>query len=361
MKTGERWSGTRFAWLLLVLPMLHAPGCAKDRASVEKNLMAQQSALRNEGVAEHYRVGCPDVVELEMPDRPEFAGKYEIGPDGRIDLGDYGKLRIEGRTPPDIVKLLARGNRRKPGNHAGARRRVSQPASFTFRRGPRLATQRPLSRPGNGARPAPARRRHHARRRAEGRLRRATAFARYKNIASFAAVVVEIEVDEEISLKKVWCAADAGLVIAPDGARNQIEGGIIQGASFAMREQVRFEDGRVATQGWNDYPILRFSDVPEIEIELIDNPNEPTLGLGEASVGPTGAAIGNALGPRLGQTRPRFAADAGEDHGYAAGRVTKTKANDREAAMTSFLRRLSSAGLLLAGAFAMSCRRRRRN
>ena len=126
-------------------------------------------------------------------------------------------------------------------------------------------------------------------------------FARYKNIASFAAVVVEIEVEEEIQLKKIWCAADAGLVIAPDGARNQLEGGIIQGASFVMREQVRHEDGRVANKTWEDYPILRFSDIPEIEIELIDNPNEPTLGLGEASVGPTGAAIGNALARALGK------------------------------------------------------------
>jgi CO/xanthine dehydrogenase Mo-binding subunit len=134
----------------------------------------------------------------------------------------------------------------------------------------------------------------------EGRAR-GIGFARYKNIASFAAVVAEVEVDDTIRLKKVWCAADAGLVIAPDGARNQIEGGIIQGASFVMREQVRFEDGRVATQSWEDYPILRFSDVPEIEIELIDNPNEPTLGLGEASVGPTGAAIGNALARALGK------------------------------------------------------------
>jgi nicotinate dehydrogenase subunit B len=134
----------------------------------------------------------------------------------------------------------------------------------------------------------------------EGRAR-GFGFARYKNIASFAAVVVELEVDEAIQLKKIWCAADAGLVIAPDGARNQLEGGIVQGASFVMREQIRFEDGRVATRTWDDYPILRFSDVPEIEIELIDNPNEPTLGLGEASVGPTGAAIGNALARALGR------------------------------------------------------------
>jgi CO/xanthine dehydrogenase Mo-binding subunit len=134
----------------------------------------------------------------------------------------------------------------------------------------------------------------------EGRAR-GFGFARYKNIASFAAVVAEVEVEEEVRLKRIWCAGDCGLCINPDGARNQLEGGIIQGASFVMRERVRFEDGGVATTTWEDYPILRFSDIPEIEIALIDNPNEPTLGLGEASVGPTGAAIGNAVAHALGK------------------------------------------------------------
>ena len=134
----------------------------------------------------------------------------------------------------------------------------------------------------------------------EGRAR-GFGFARYKNIAAFAAVVVEIEVDEEIRLKHVWCAADAGLVITPDGARNQIEGGIIMGASFAMKEQIQFKNGRVAARGWDDYPILHFSEVPEIDIRLIDAPNDPALGLGEASVGPTGAAIGNAVARALGK------------------------------------------------------------
>jgi nicotinate dehydrogenase subunit B len=99
----------------------------------------------------------------------------------------------------------------------------------------------------------------------------------------------------------VWCAADAGLVISPDGARNQVEGGIIMGASFVMKERVPFADGKVAAATWEDYPILRFSEVPEIEIDLLDQPNEPTLGLGEASVGPTGAAIGNAVARALGK------------------------------------------------------------
>ena len=126
-------------------------------------------------------------------------------------------------------------------------------------------------------------------------------FGRYKNIAAFAAVVAEVKVDEDVRLTRVWCAADAGLVISPDGAKNQVEGGIIMGASFVMKERVRFADGRVAATTWEDYPILRFSEVPEIEVQLIDAPNEPALGLGEASVGPTGAAIGNAVARALGR------------------------------------------------------------
>ncbi len=130
------------------------------------------------------------------------------------------------------------------------------------------------------------------------------AFARYKNIATYCAVAVEIEVEEEVRLKRIWCAADAGLVINPDGARNQLEGGIIQGASFVMKESVSFEDGRVVTDHWEKYPILRFSEIPEIDIEIVHAPNEPTLGMGECSVGPAGAAIGNAVARALG-TRVR--------------------------------------------------------
>jgi CO/xanthine dehydrogenase Mo-binding subunit len=148
----------------------------------------------------------------------------------------------------------------------------------------------------------------------EGRAR-GFGFARYKNIASYAAVVVELSVEQDVRLEHVWCAADCGLTINPDGAKNQLEGGIIQGASFVMRERIRYEDGKVANAGWQDYPILRFSDIPEIDIALLDDPNQPTLGLGEASVGPTGAAIGNAVARALGKrvrdlplTRERIAA-----------------------------------------------------
>ena len=128
---------------------------------------------------------------------------------------------------------------------------------------------------------------------------RGIAFARYKNRAAYAAVVVELDVDEEIRLGHVWCATDAGLVVNPDGAINQLEGGIIQSASWVLKEQVRFDNG-VSSFDWETYPVLKFSEVPEIDIELINTKDEVPLGVGEATAGPTAAAIGNAVSHALG-------------------------------------------------------------
>ncbi len=129
---------------------------------------------------------------------------------------------------------------------------------------------------------------------------RGMGFARYKNKAGYAAVVAEVEVDETVRVKQIWCAVDGGLIISPDGARNQIEGGAIQATSWTLKEAVRFDDGRVASITWDDYPILRFSEVPAVEIELIEARDEPPLGLGEVVHGPTAAAIGNAVAHALG-------------------------------------------------------------
>jgi nicotinate dehydrogenase subunit B len=128
---------------------------------------------------------------------------------------------------------------------------------------------------------------------------RGIAFARYKNRAAYSAVVVELSVDEEIRLHHVWCAADAGLVINPDGVINQLEGGVIQSASWVLKEQVRFDNG-VASFDWETYPVLKFSEVPEIDIELINTKDEVPLGVGEVTAGPTAAAIGNAVSHALG-------------------------------------------------------------
>src|SRR5665647_592427 len=128
---------------------------------------------------------------------------------------------------------------------------------------------------------------------------RGIAFSRYKNRAAYAAVVVELDVEETISLRQVWCATDAGMVINPDGVINQLEGGIIQSASWVLKEQVSFDDG-VSSFDWDTYPVLKFSEVPEIAIELINTKDEVPLGVGEATAGPTAAAIGNAVSHALG-------------------------------------------------------------
>jgi len=128
---------------------------------------------------------------------------------------------------------------------------------------------------------------------------RGIAFARYKSRAAYAAVVVALDVEETIRLRHVWCATDAGLVVNPDGVINQLEGGIIQSASWVLKEQVRFDDG-VSSFDWETYPVLKFSEVPEIDIALINTKDEVPLGVGEVTAGPTAAAIGNAVSHALG-------------------------------------------------------------
>jgi CO/xanthine dehydrogenase Mo-binding subunit len=129
---------------------------------------------------------------------------------------------------------------------------------------------------------------------------RGLGFARYKNRAAYAAVIAEVEVDESVRLHRVWCAADAGLVINPDGAINQLEGGIIQSISWVLKEQVRIETEGIASLDWETYPVLRFSEVPEIEVVLMPPADDVPLGVGEATAGPTAAAVGNAVSHALG-------------------------------------------------------------
>ncbi|MEP7031574.1 MAG: molybdopterin cofactor-binding domain-containing protein, partial [Pseudolabrys sp.] len=132
---------------------------------------------------------------------------------------------------------------------------------------------------------------------------RGIAFARYKNRAAYSAVVVELDVAATINLRHVWCATDGGLIVNPDGAINQLEGGVVQSASWVLKEQVRFDNSAisgVASFDWETYPVLKFSEVPEITIELINTKDEIPLGIGEATAGPTAAAIGNAVSHALG-------------------------------------------------------------
>jgi nicotinate dehydrogenase subunit B len=125
-------------------------------------------------------------------------------------------------------------------------------------------------------------------------------FGQYKNKSAYCAVVVKVELDEAVRVSHVWAAADAGEIINPDGLENQVEGGIVQSLSVVLKEAIAFEGDRVLTAGWADYPILKFTEVPEIAVELIDRPDLPPLGAGETSIGPTAAAVGNAVARALG-------------------------------------------------------------
>jgi len=121
--------------------------------------------------------------------------------------------------------------------------------------------------------------------------------ARYKNAGAYCAVAMRVIVDSvtgQIKLDRALCAVDIGLVINPDGAINQIEGGVIQSSSWTVKEQVRLGRTGVASTDWATYPILTFPEVPQVEVALIDQAHEPALGAGEASQGPTAAAIANA-------------------------------------------------------------------
>jgi CO/xanthine dehydrogenase Mo-binding subunit len=127
---------------------------------------------------------------------------------------------------------------------------------------------------------------------------RGLAFARYKNSKTYVAVVAELRVIARtgaIELTHAWIAADAGEVIDPDGLVNQLEGGFVQAASWTLKERVGFDADGVSTRDWESYPILTFSEVPEIATRLLDHPGEPSLGAGEAIAGPAAAAIANAV------------------------------------------------------------------
>jgi nicotinate dehydrogenase subunit B len=138
----------------------------------------------------------------------------------------------------------------------------------------------------------------------DGGKGRGIGFAKYKNLATYVAVIAEVEVDPgrgQVRVPRAFAAADAGLIINPDGLVNQLEGGIIQSTSWTLHEQVKFDRSAILSRDWEGYPILTMPEVPKVAIELIDRPNERPLGAGEASQGPMAAAIANAFAHATGK------------------------------------------------------------
>jgi nicotinate dehydrogenase subunit B len=127
---------------------------------------------------------------------------------------------------------------------------------------------------------------------------RGFAYVHYKHSESYVAMGMEVAVERasgRIKVERVACAFDCGQIINPDGARAQVEGSILQTLSRALMEEVKFDRSRVTSLDWSSYPILRFPDVPKLDIALIDRPTEPPVGAGEAACTTVAAALANAV------------------------------------------------------------------
>lgn len=130
------------------------------------------------------------------------------------------------------------------------------------------------------------------------------AFGQFKNLSSYLGLVFQVRVapeDGTITLDRVVAVCDAGLVINPDGLCAQIEGGINQSASWTLKEQVNFDKNGISSSDWASYPILRFDEIPDIEVHLMPDNNNKALGVGETAQGPAAAAIANAVYHASGQ------------------------------------------------------------
>jgi CO/xanthine dehydrogenase Mo-binding subunit len=128
---------------------------------------------------------------------------------------------------------------------------------------------------------------------------RGIAFAQYETAYTYVATVVNVEVDQRagtIRVPRAWVAHDCGLIVNPDGLRNQIEGATVQTISRTLKERVRWDHAAVTSVDWNAYPILTFLEVPDsIEIALLNHPEAPVWGAGEPAACTVPGAIANAV------------------------------------------------------------------
>jgi nicotinate dehydrogenase subunit B len=131
-----------------------------------------------------------------------------------------------------------------------------------------------------------------------GNIAKGRGIALTQRANTMVATVAEVEVDKttgQVAVKRIVCSHDCGLMINPDGVKNQVEGNVIQGVSRALLEEVTFDANGVTSLDWAAYPILRFPEVPDLDIVLINRPEVAPLGAGEGATIPPAASIANAI------------------------------------------------------------------
>jgi nicotinate dehydrogenase subunit B len=112
------------------------------------------------------------------------------------------------------------------------------------------------------------------------------------------AAVADVTVNRdtgEVRVTKFTVAHDCGLVVNPDGVINQVEGQVVQTISRTLHEEITFTNSAVTSVDWNSYPILRFPEVPKIEVVLIDRPDKVAWGAGEPACAIVPSAIAGAI------------------------------------------------------------------
>jgi nicotinate dehydrogenase subunit B len=116
--------------------------------------------------------------------------------------------------------------------------------------------------------------------------------------AAWSAWIADVAVNKatgDVSVTRVVAGQDSGLMINPEGVRHQIHGNVIQSTSRALMEEVSFDRSSVTSREWGAYPILKFPDIPKIDVLMLPRKDQPPLGVGESASVPSAAAIANAI------------------------------------------------------------------
>ena len=283
------------------------PDLCRDRERRHRVVMAARDLERH--LHQPPRHDTAPGIPGHQPPRPHrnpLQRRTSVGARGRHTAQCRSRVRLSvlrSGQPPDpgdaVADLRAAVTRCAPqrvrrGIVHGRARRGRRPRS---RRVPACPPVRPARPRGVGSRRKPSNWAQWTRSDSFGH---GIGYARYKNSSAYCAVVAEVEAVEHVQVRRLTIAVDAGLVISPDGAANQIEGGAIQATSWTLKERVRFDRYNVTSDNWEAYPILRFSEVPAVDVEFVPGNGNPPLGVGECAQGPTAAAIANAVFDALG-------------------------------------------------------------
>lgn len=254
-----------------------------------------------------YRVVGTSVPRVDIP--PKLTGQPSFVQDLRIEGMLHGRVvrppsvgasvvTLDENSVADIeglIKVVHIGNNESFMDELAAAAQ-SDPLAFRLRHlqdeRAREALRVAAERAGWDARPSPRAAQNGL---AEGR---GLAFAQYENDGAIVACIAFAQVDTTngaVRVRRIVAAHDCGLIINPDGAQNQIEGNLIQALSRALKEEVTFDQRRVTSVDWQTYPILTFSEVPDVEVALINRPDQPAVGVGEPAMVAVAAAVANAI------------------------------------------------------------------